>query len=303
MKKLYFVFNPTSGKAMIKNHLLDIVDTFTKAGYEVTIHPTQARLDAYNGVMEHMEGYDLIVCSGGDGTLNETISGYLDYDKKSGITLPPLGYIPAGTTNDFASSLGISKIMPEAAETVVNGIAFPCDMGCFNDRHFAYVAAFGAFTDVSYGTPQQTKNALGHMAYILEGIKRLPSIESFSLKIETPEQTVEGDYLFGMVSNTTSVGGFKSASTRILLDDGIFEMLLVKRPQSMIELQNTLSCLVKQDFKEEYFDILHVNKVKVTSDIEIPWTLDGEFGGSHNEIEIECKKQAVTIIIPDKIEE
>ena len=187
-KKLYFLFNPTSGKGRIREHLLEIVDIFTKAGYEVTVHPTQAQGDAQRLTEELADEYDLIVCSGGDGTLDEVVTGLIRSD-----SLTPVGYIPAGSTNDFAQSLQIPSNMVKAAETVVNGRAFPCDVGAFNDDTFIYVAAFGLFTDVSYQTNQRLKNIFGHAAYVMEGAKRLYDIPSYYLEVEVNGETIRDD--------------------------------------------------------------------------------------------------------------
>ena len=189
---MLFIYNPRAGKAMIKSHLLDIIDVFTKGGYEVTVHPTQARMDATNVVLQKAKGYDLIVCSGGDGTMDEVVTGMLQLDKKI-----PIGYIPAGSTNDFARSLRISNDMVKAAKEIVDGRFYPCDAGRFNDNYFIYVAAFGLFTDVSYQTKQAMKNVLGHLAYVLEGTKRLFNVPSYRLKVSHDGETIEEEFIFG----------------------------------------------------------------------------------------------------------
>ena len=202
-KKLLFVFNPCSGKAQIKNQLLDIVDTMVKADYEVTIYPTQCAGDAKEKVEAYAGNYDLVVCSGGDGTLDEVVTGMMQCKAKV-----PLGYIPAGSTNDFASSLGIPKDMEKAAEAAVTGKPFPCDVGLFNGDYFVYVAAFGLFTEVSYKTSQEWKNVLGHAAYILEGAKCLHDIPSFMMQVEYNNMRIQDEFIYGMITNSTSVGGF-----------------------------------------------------------------------------------------------
>ena len=195
MRKMLFIFNPRSGKAQIRNRLMDILDIFTKAGYEVSVHVTQRPKDAMEVAAARGNDADLIVCSGGDGTLNETISGMMLLDR-----IPDLGYIPAGSTNDFASSLKIPKNMIAAAHLAVEGEAYPVDIGSFcGDRNFVYIAAFGAFTEVSYLTPQDKKNMLGHQAYMLESVKSLTSIKSYRLRVESEEITLEGEFIFGMV--------------------------------------------------------------------------------------------------------
>ena len=203
-QKMLFIYNPRAGKAQIRSNLLDIIDIFVKAGYEVTAYPTQAAGDAVKAVRTRQEGYDLVVCSGGDGTLDEVVSGMMKCDEKL-----PIGYIPAGSTNDFANSLKIPKSMIKAADVVVKGKNFPCDIGAFNHDSFIYVAAFGIFTDVSYETKQDIKNVLGHAAYLLEGVKRLPSVRSYPLKITSRDRVIEGEFLYGMVTNSYSVGGFR----------------------------------------------------------------------------------------------
>ena len=239
-KTLLFIFNPFSGKAQIKNQLMDIVDTMVKAGYEVTIYPTQAPEDAIHKVEVDAEKYDLVVCSGGDGTLDEVVSGIMH----KGLTVP-LGYIPAGSTNDFATSLGIPKDMVKAADAAVNGRTFPCDIGAFNNDYFVYVAAFGLFTEVSYKTSQEWKNVLGHAAYILEGMRSLHDIPSFTMQVEYNNVRIQDEFIYGMISNSTSVGGFKGMTGKdVLLDDGVFEVTLIKKPRNPIELNEIIASLI-----------------------------------------------------------
>ena len=219
-KKLLFVFNPKSGKGLIKDHLVNIVDIMTKAGYMITIYPTQSQGDAIRKVRKKAKKYDLVVCCGGDGTLDEVVTGM----EQSDVNVP-IGYIPAGSTNDFANSLGIPKDMVKAADAAVNGRAFPCDIGAFNNDYFVYVAAFGLFTEVSYQTSQQMKNILGHAAYILEGAKHIMDITSYRMKVMHDDEEIEDEFIYGMVTNSLSVGGFKGISgPDVLLDDGLFEL-------------------------------------------------------------------------------
>ena len=291
MKKLLFVFNPFSGKALIRNCLLDIVDTMVKADYEVTIYPTQRAGDAKEKVQEYAPGYDLIVCSGGDGTLDETVSGIMNCGKRV-----PLGYIPAGSTNDFATSIGIPKDMEAAAFDAVNGEPFPCDIGRFNDKNFVYVAAFGLFTEVSYKTSQEWKNVLGHAAYILEGIKSLHEIPAFLIQVEFNNCCIQDEFIYGMITNSTSVGGFTGMTgTNVQLDDGVFEVTLIKKPRNPIELNEIIASLVNLVDDTNMIYSFKTERVKVTAKQEIPWTLDGEYGGNHVEVEIENLKQAVDI--------
>ena len=291
MKKLLFVFNPFSGKALIRNCLLDIVDTMVKADYEVTIYPTQRAGDAKEKVQEYAPGYDLIVCSGGDGTLDETVSGIMNCGKRV-----PLGYIPAGSTNDFATSIGIPKDMEASAFDAVNGEQFPCDIGRFNDKNFVYVAAFGLFTEVSYKTSQEWKNVLGHAAYILEGIKSLHEIPAFLIQVEFNNCCIQDEFIYGMITNSTSVGGFTGMTgTNVQLDDGVFEVTLIKKPRNPIELNEIIASLVNLVDDTNMIYSFKTERVKFTAKQEIPWTLDGEYGGNHVEVEIENLKQAVDI--------
>ncbi len=291
MKKLLFVFNPFSGKAQIRNYLLEIVDTMVKADYEVTIYPTQCAGDARVKVEKEGANYDLIVCSGGDGTLDETVAGVMNCGKRV-----PLGYIPAGSTNDFASSIGIPKDMAKAAADAVAGTPFACDIGKFNDANFVYVAAFGLFTEVSYKTSQEWKNVLGHAAYILEGIKSLHEIPAYRMQVEFNNCCIQDEFIYGMITNSTSVGGFKGMTgPDVELDDGIFEVTLIKKPKNPIELNEIIASLVNLVDDTNMIYSFKARNVKFISKKEVAWTLDGEYGGNHIEVNIENLHQAVDI--------
>ncbi len=292
MKKVLFVFNPYSGKALIKNYLLDIVDTMVKADYEVTIYPTQKRGDATRMVEEATEDYNLIVCSGGDGTLDEAVTGMMRREHKL-----PLGYIPAGSTNDFATSLGIPREMPKAAETAVRGKPFACDIGAFNQDYFVYVAAFGLFTEVSYKTSQEWKNVLGHAAYILEGARCLHDIPSFLMQVEYNNTRVQDEFIYGMISNSTSVGGFKGMTGKdVLLDDGVFEVTLIKKPRNPIELNEIIASLINLVDDTDMVYSFKTDEVKFTAKNNVAWTLDGEFGGEHTEVVVRNICRAIEIM-------
>lgn len=294
MKRLLFILNPRSGKGQIKNNLVDIIDIFIKHDYEVTVHITQDILDAEKTVIREAEHYDFLVCSGGDGTLNETVSGIMKRNERI-----PLGYIPAGSTNDFAFSLKIPKNMKKAAETAVSGRPFLCDVGLFNDRYFNYVAAFGAFTEVSYATPQQMKNVLGHPAYILEGIKRIPSIKAAKMVVQYNGNQIEGEFIFGMITNSTSVGGFKNLIGKsVLMDDGMFEVTLIQKPKNPIEIQEIMSAFLMEGATSSNMVTFKTSELAIISPEEVPWVLDGEFGGTPKEITVKNLQQAFTIIHP-----
>ena len=290
-QKLLFIFNPHSGKGQIKNNLVDIVDIMVKAGYDVTIYTTQARADATRKVMEEAANFDRIVCSGGDGTLDEVVTGLIKSDMNT-----PIGYIPAGSTNDFANSLGIPKEMVKAAEVAVGKNPFPCDIGDFNSDTFVYVAAFGLFTEVSYKTSQQLKNIFGHVAYIMEGAKHLHDILSYNMQVEYEEHVFQDEFIYGMVTNSVSVGGFKGMTgTDVNLDDGVFEVTLIKKPHNPIELNEILACLTNMIDDSDLIYSFKTNEVKITAREQIAWTLDGEFGGEHEEVIIRNLNKRVTI--------
>ena len=293
MKKLLFIFNPYSGKAQIKNKLLEIVDIMVKAGYEVTIYPTQARADALNLVQKRAKKYDLVVCSGGDGTLDEAVSGMMVSEKKV-----PLGYIPAGSTNDFANSLKIPKDMVKAAKAAVSGKKFACDVGKFNDSFFIYVAAFGIFTAVSYKTSQEWKNILGHAAYILEGAKSLHEITSYHMRVEYEDQVIEDEFIYGLITNSNSVGGFKNMTGKnVLLDDGKFEVTLIRKPKNLVELNEILASLSNMIDDTDAIYSFKSDCITFYAEEKVPWTLDGEYGGNPQEVKISNQQQALEIMV------
>ena len=301
MKKALFIFNPHSGKALIRNHLMEIVDILVKDGYELTVYSTQGRGDACRAVRERRKSYELIVCSGGDGTLDEIVTGMMQSGFRTTI-----GYIPAGSTNDFANSLKIPSTMKKAAEAVVGGTVFSCDVGRFNEDFFVYIAAFGLFTEVSYGTPQEMKNMLGHLAYILEGVRHLQNIRSHHLKVTSVSENgetvvIEDDFIYGMVTNSYSVGGFKSIAGnvfkgKIALDDGLFEVTLIKMPKNPMELNSILAALAIQNIDTAYMYSFKSGRLVIESEDDIAWTLDGEFGGVHRVVTLTNERQAMGIM-------
>ena len=300
MKKLLFVYNPRAGKEMLKPRLSDVLDIFVKAGYEVTVHPTQAYRVAYYQIKEYEVGkYDLIACSGGDGTIDEVATGMMKR-REMGKDVVPVGYIPAGTTNDFAKSLHIPRKPLAAADNAVKGVPFPCDIGKFNDSVFVYIAAFGIFTDVSYETDQAVKNVLGHMAYILEGAKRIFNIPSYKIKVEHDGEVIEDEFIFGMVTNSRSVGGFSNmVGKNIVFDDGLFEVTLIKTPKNPIALQEIIAALLIEQVDTKHMYTFKTRKITFDSVEEIPWTLDGEFGGEQDYVEIENVQKAMEIMVPE----
>ena len=296
MKRVLFIYNPNAGKGLVKNRLSDILDIIAKAGYEIIVYPTQSYKDAYRKVATFTGDYDRVICCGGDGTLDEVVTGMMARTDRI-----PIGYIPAGTTNDFANSLHIPKNMLEAAQTAVNGRAFPCDIGKFNDDVFVYIAAFGMFTDVSYETKQEMKNILGHLAYVLEGMTRLFDIPSHHMKVTCDDKEIEDEFIFGMVTNSKSVGGFKSiVGKNVVFDDGEFEVTLIKTPSNPIALQELISALLIGQVNTKHMYSFKAGHVKFESAEEIAWTLDGEYGGQHDEVEVTNCRQALEIMVQDK---
>ncbi len=292
--KVLFIFNPHSGKGLIRNDLLEIVDIMVKASYDVTIYTTQSQGDAIQKVEKEAKNFDRIICSGGDGTLDEVVTGLI----QSGVDIP-VGYIPAGSTNDFANSLGIPKGMIEAAKVAVTDQRFPCDVGCFNGDTFVYVAAFGLFTEVSYQTSQELKNILGHVAYILEGAKSLHDISSHKIQVEHDGVVIQDDFIYGMVTNSISVGGFKGITgSDVHLDDGVFEVTLIRNPRNPIELNEILACLTSLIDDSDLIYSFKTNEIRFISKEPVGWTLDGEFGGEHMELTIKNLQKRIEIIAP-----
>ena len=293
MKNLLFVYNPHSGKGMVKEYLSDIFDFFVKNDYKISVYPTQERLDAREYIINNAYGSDMVVCSGGDGTLNEVISGMMELPER-----PALGYIPAGSTNDFGQSIKIPKSILEAADDAINGVPIMVDVGNFGKRNFVYVAAFGAFTDVSYMTPQEMKNLLGHSAYLIDAITKITSLRTYHMKVSCEDgNIVEDDFLYGMITNSISVGGFKGITGKnIVLDDGYFEVMLIKKPKNAIDLNIILGAILGMDFKTESIVSFKASEIVFESNEKVPWVLDGEYGGSPQKIKIVNNKQAIKIM-------
>lgn len=296
MRKMIFLFNPRSGREMIRNHLMEILDCFCKAGYFPSVYVTQGNDDASRIAKEYGGNAELFVVSGGDGTLNQCVSGLMQIAEEK---RPVLGYLPAGSTNDFARSLKIPGDFAQAAEAAVSGEICGVDIGKFGEsQNFVYIAAFGAFTEVSYTTPQDIKNVLGHQAYILEAVKHLANLKSHKMKIEWEEGYIEDEFIFGMVTNTTSVGGFKGLVPRdVEFDDGLFEALFIKTPKTPADLSNIVSYMFLKEEENSYVFRFRTAKLTVAADAEVPWVLDGEFGGDvktvtivniHNALTLKC---------------
>lgn len=301
-KKILFVFNPVAGRSQIRSSLLDIVEVLSAADYEVTCYPTKKAGDARKIVRERDEDFLYIACAGGDGTLDEVVSGMMENEYKPFV---PIGYIPAGTTNDFASGLGIPSDMVKAADVVAHGRTFNCDLGEFNRvNYFTYVAAFGLFTETSYNTPQSLKNQLGHLAYILQGVREVSHIQNYHVKVEADDMSISDEFVYGMVTNAKSVGGFEGiAGKDVNFADGLFEVTLIRMPGNILELNEILQFL---NHAIEHSDMVYrfkTHKITFESEEEIKWTRDGEYGGAYRRVEIRNLHQRLKILVPGSEED
>lgn len=292
MKTLLFIYNPAAGKAKITSALGEVTALFQKEDWLVTLYATKAAGDAVNAVQELGGSYDRIVCSGGDGTLSEVVTGMIHGGLKQ-----PLGYLPAGSTNDFSKTLRLPANLQKAAAIAAAGEPFACDMGQFNDNHiFVYVAAFGLFTNVAYETPQEIKQILGHAAYVLKGIQSLTDITSYSMTIEHDGVMEEGNFIYGMVSNSVSVGGFQWMKNHdVILDDGKFEVLLVEAPTSLAQLNAIIAALLARTPNEKVRSF-QTSNISFHCNTPVAWTLDGEYGGDHADTYVEILPQVVQMI-------
>ena len=299
MKKLLFILNPYAGQRKANRLLLEIIEIFNRADYEVTVYITAGQEDAKIKAMHYAPQMDMIVCCGGDGTFNETAAGVL----ASGVDVP-VGYIPAGSTNDLANSLKLPTDVLQAAKMIAQGNLKRLDMGSFNGRYFSYVASFGAFTRASYATPQSLKNALGHMAYLLSGIQELSQIKAHRLHFELPDGSVlEDDYLFGAISNSTSVAGLLTLSKdRVDMADGQLELMLIRSPKDPMELADCLMAMQRQTYDCAMITFLSTKGVKVTAPADMDWTIDGEREEGRAEIDIQCVYQPLQIVCQGETE-
>lgn len=292
MKKMLFIMNPYSGQRRAFRYLADIIALFNRADYDVTTYMTGGQGDATQAAARLAGDVDLIVCCGGDGTLNETVSGIL----RSGADTP-VGYIPAGSTNDFASSLKLSMNIMQAAKDIIEGEPVCYDVGKFGDRYFTYVASFGAFTKVSYATPQNIKNALGHTAYVLESINELSQIRKEHVRMELDGRVVEDDFIFGAISNSTSVGGILTLDPHVVdMADGLLEILLVRAPRNLMEISECIQAVQSQKYNCSMITFQSARSVKVFVDPDMPWTLDGEKEEGHAEVDVENLHHAIRLV-------
>lgn len=293
-KKALLIVNPCAGKSKSRAGTFEIVDKFSKNDYEFSIQTTTCQGDATNIVKRELEGKDMVVCCGGDGTLNETINGVMDMPRRV-----PIGYVPTGTTNDLATSLGIPSDIKQATDLIIEGNTNDYDIGLFNNRCFSYVASFGAFSKASYATPQKYKNKFGYLAYLAAAVPEVLDIHPTKMRIEYDGGVLEDEFMFGAISNSLSVGGFfKLPKDQVKFNDGIFEVLLVKK-MSMKYLFSVLHKVRNQQYDGKEILLLKTSKIKIHAPEEnVPWTLDGEFGGNHHDVNIHVLERAVEIYSP-----
>ena len=292
MKKMLFILNPNAGQRRANKVLSEILAVFNRAEYDVSVFVTSAQGQAKEVAKARAGEVDLIVCCGGDGTYNETMTGLLQSGEHT-----PIGYIPAGSTNDFASSLGLSTDLIEAAEAIARGSVRYYDVGFFGGRHFAYVASFGAFTRTSYATPQSIKNSLGHMAYVLEGIQELSQIKTHRLRFETAEGVIEDDFLFGAICNSTSLGGMLKLDASVVdMQDGKFELLLVRAPKDLGELAACLQAVQTKKYNCKMITFVNTGDLRVYAPMDMPWSIDGEKEEGKSVIEVKNLQQSIGIM-------
>lgn len=295
-KSLLLIVNPCSGRAKMHTELLKVVEILSAADFSVSVYPTKYKRDAteYVSTLKPNDFETIVVC-GGDGTLNEVITGVM----QTGLNIK-LGYIPSGTLNEWSSGLKISRNIETAAKDITTGKEISLDIGSFDDKYFSYTASFGAFTSASYSAPQDIKNVLGQAAYFFEGIKSLANIKPFHLKFTHEKGVVEGDFLFGAISNSLSVGGIvKYDKTTVGLNDGEFEVLLIRKPDNILKLQPLIDGILKRDFNREGMEFFRTKDLLIESDQEVPWTLDGEYAPGKPKIQVKNLHDAVTFILPN----
>ncbi len=307
-KRLLFIYNPSAGRSAIKRHLDDVTDIFEKHGYQVGLYRTKASEDAKKEVMANATHFDRIVCSGGDGTLSEVVSAMMTFPPEERI---PIGFIPAGSTNDTGKSYKLPKSVKEAAEIAACGVPFSTDIGRMNESFFTYVASFGKLSAVSCFTPRAAKKKFGHLAYIIEGIKVLLHLDAYDLKIRYTdiygeEVLIEDNFFLGMMANTLSVGGFSNImGNNVDLSDGIFEVVLCKRPKNLYQfsrLVDNIFLRTDKDISNEMVTKFKTSKISVECDNDLQWVIDGENGGRHKVVNIENENKAIDIIIADASE-
>ena len=291
-KKLLLIMNPCAGKKKANKYLTDILVLFGHYGYSCTVHLTEATGDAKTCATENAKNFNLVVAIGGDGTFNEVVEGVI----KSGADVE-IGYIPAGSSNDFANSLKLSKNILKAAEDIMEGTAQQIDIGSFNGRNFSYVASFGAFTEVSYKTPQNAKNTLGYLAYALEGIKDIANLKGKHLRFVADDVVIEDDFIFGAICNSTSLGGILTLDPKqVDMRDGLLEILLARFPKDLAEVAECIQAVQKQTYDCKMLTFRSCRNVKITAEPNMNWTIDGEMEPGKGDIQVKNLYHAIRVI-------
>ena len=295
-KRMLFVYNPKSGKGIMRTKLAPVVEMFTQHGYDVLVHPTTARGDARKTVKRLAEESDIVVCSGGDGTMDQVVMAIMETDPSKTV-----GYIPSGSTNDFANSLGLPKNMLKCAHGIMDENVYACDIGAFNKSYFCYVAAFGAFTHIAYDTDQNLKNTIGHFAYLTQAGMEVFKLPSYQLKVTADGQEIEGKYTYGMITNSRFVGGIPNITGKAVdMDDGLFEITLVHTPANPLELTEIFTTLLSKDIlQSRLVEKYKASHITICAEEKIDWTLDGEFGGSCMRADIRNLHKALRICVPE----
>ncbi len=295
-KRLLLIVNPCSGRAKMHTELLKVIEILSAGGFSVTVYPTKFKGDATEYITTLEDGdFETVVVCGGDGTLNEVITGIMN----KGLNIK-LGYIPSGTLNEWSSGLKISRNIETAAADIINGCETNLDIGKFNDKYFSYTASFGAFTSASYSAPQDVKNVLGQAAYFFEGIKSLANIKPIHLKFIHQDEVIEGDFLFGAISNSLSVGGIvKYDNAKVRLNDGEFEVLLIRNPDNILKLQPIIDGILRRDFTRDGMEFFRTKDILIETDENVSWTLDGEYAEGQPKMRVENLHKAITFILPN----
>ncbi len=294
-KRVLLIVNPYSGRMQARGALMDVIKTLCDADFAVTVHVTRCRRDATQVAKERCGDFDLVAACGGDGTLNETMAGLIeaDYDGE-------VGFIPSGTTNDLASTLGLPRSLIKAAQLLTYGAVRPVDYARFNDdQYFAYIASFGAFTETSYNTDQKAKNVWGHLAYVAEGLGSVSTIRPWEMEAVCDGQKVSGSFIFGAAANSLSIGGIvKLKPSEVDLADGFHEMLLVRTPELPGDLGVTIASILAGNFDPNHVVFLRGRKLEFRCKKPVPWCLDGEYAGDWKSVKVENLPGRLRIIRP-----
>ena len=296
-KKLLLIMNPRSGMMLAPKYLSELIERFSRAGFLTQVLMTAARGDARDFAEQYGGDVDIVAVSGGDGTLNEVIDGMITADHKT-----PIGYIPSGSTNDFANSIGLPSSIYDCTDLIIEGKADTFDVGSFNGRYFSYIASFGAFTSTSYSVPQTVKNMLGHTAYILGGIKDILSIKPVHARFITDrgmpdEKLIDGDFIFGAVCNSRSVAGIlKLPADEVDMNDGLMEIFLIRMPNDMLQLNDIAFHMLNGSLNSSHIEFFSARTADVWIDKGTHWTLDGEYEEGSEYCRIDTIDSAISLI-------